>query len=176
MNGEERRKKIMDILKNSERPLSGSALAKQLSVSRQIIVQDIALLRAVNKNILSTNKGYVIFQDTSVGEVAVRRTIAVMHSDQQILDELYTIVDLGGNILDVVVEHGVYGQITCDLIIHNRQDAISFVKQCENANAKGLGTLTDGKHYHTIEAKSDAMLDVIEAALAKKGYLLKRPD
>ena len=173
MTGEERREKILDILKNSKSPLSGSVLAKQLSVSRQIIVQDIALLRAVNKNILSTNKGYVIFQDPLTSGEKVRRTIAVIHTDKQILDELCTIVDLGGNILDVVVEHGVYGQITCDLIINNRRDAVSFVKQCEEANAKGLNTLTNGMHYHTIEAKSEAMLDVIEGALDKKGYLAK---
>lgn len=173
MTGEERREKILDILKNSKLPLSGSVLAKQLSVSRQIIVQDIALLRAVNKNILSTNKGYVIFQDPLTSGEKVRRTIAVIHTDKQILDELCTIVDLGGNILDVVVEHGVYGQITCDLIINNRRDAVSFVKQCEEANAKGLNTLTNGMHYHTIEAKSEAMLDVIEGALDKKGYLAK---
>lgn len=173
MTGEERREKILDILKNSKLPLSGSVLAKQLSVSRQIIVQDIALLRAVNKNILSTNKGYVIFQDPLTSGEKVRRTIAVIHTDKHILDELCTIVDLGGNILDVVVEHGVYGQITCDLIINNRQDAVSFVKQCEEANAKGLNTLTNGMHYHTIEAKSEAMLDVIEGALDQKGYLAK---
>lgn len=176
MTGEERREKILDILKHSKAPLSGSVLARQLSVSRQIIVQDIALLRAVNKNILSTNKGYVIFHDPLKKEERVRRTIAVSHTDSRILDELCTIVDLGGNVLDVVVEHGVYGQITCDLIIDNRQDAVSFVKQCEKANAKGLNTLTDGIHYHTVEAKSEAMLDAIEEALEKKGYLVKKTD
>lgn len=171
MTGNERREKIMQILRESEQPLSGSALAKKMSVSRQVIVQDIALLRATDKSILSTNKGYVIFQENNPFTEKKRRTIAVSHTDQQILDELCTIVDLGGNILDVVVEHGVYGQITCDLIINNRQDAIAFVKQCEQANAKGLNTLTDGMHYHTIEARSEAMLDVIEQALQKKGYL-----
>lgn len=176
MTGENRREKILEILQQSEGPVSGKALAEKLSVSRQIIVQDIALLRAVNKNILSTNKGYFIFQNPVLKEEKIRRTIAVNHTDAQILDELCTIVDLGGNILDVVVEHGVYGQITCDLIIGNRQDAQNFVQQCEKANAKGLGSLTDGMHYHTIEAKSAALLDVIEDALWKKGYLLKKSD
>lgn len=83
-----------------------------------------------------------------------------------------TIVDLGGHILDVVVAHEIYGQITCDLIINSRQDAKSFVEQCEKSHAKGLSTLTDGVHYHTIEAETEDVLDRIEQTLSEKGYLL----
>lgn len=171
MSGEERREKILQILSQTSEPLSGTSLAKSLNVSRQIVVQDIALLRAVNKNILSTNKGYVIFQDSSENEKC-KRSIKVLHSDAQILDELNTIVDLGGSVIDVVVEHEIYGQITCDLIVNSRRDAKLFVLQCEESNAKGLGTLTDGVHYHTIEASSEEILDKIEIALNEKGYLL----
>lgn len=96
--------------------MSGTELAKELGVSRQVIVQDIALLRAVNKNILSTNKGYVLY-DPSEETQKARRTIAVSHSDEQTQDELYTIVDFGGKVLDVVIEHDIYGQITVDLIL-----------------------------------------------------------
>ena len=60
MNGEIRRAKIENILKSSAVPVPGVTLAKDLDVSRQIIVSDIALLRANGLTILSTNKGYII--------------------------------------------------------------------------------------------------------------------
>ena len=59
MEGDERRKKIIEILHGRKMPVSGTELAAELGVSRQVIVQDIALLRATDKNILSTNKGYI---------------------------------------------------------------------------------------------------------------------
>lgn len=55
MEGEKRREQLIALLKQADIPVSGTDLAKRLGVSRQVIVQDIALLRAVNKNILSTN-------------------------------------------------------------------------------------------------------------------------
>lgn len=132
MNAEKRRENILKLLAESDSPLSGTDLAKCLAVSRQVIVQDIALLRAVNKNILSTNKGYLLFHEEEKMK-GRKRSVKVRHTQQQILDELCTIVDLGGHILDVVVAHEIYGQITCDLIINSRQDAKSFVEQCEKA-------------------------------------------
>lgn len=128
MNAEKRRENILKLLAESDSPLSGTDLAKCLAVSRQVIVQDIALLRAVNKNILSTNKGYLLFHEEEKMK-GRKRSVKVRHTQQQILDELCTIVDLGGHILDVVVAHEIYGQITCDLIINSRQDAKSFVEQ-----------------------------------------------
>ena len=163
MNAEKRRENILKLLAESDSPLSGTDLAKCLAVSRQVIVQDIALLRAVNKNILSTNKGYLLFHEEEKMK-GRKRSVKVRHTQQQILDELCTIVDLGGHILDVVV--------TCDLIINSRQDAKSFVEQCEKSHAKGLSTLTDGVHYHTIEAETEDVLDRIEQTLSEKGYLL----
>ena len=171
MNAEKRRENILKLLAESDSPLSGTDLAKCLAVSRQVIVQDIALLRAVNKNILSTNKGYLLFHEEEKMK-GRKRSVKVRHTQQQILDELCTIVDLGGHILDVVVAHEIYGQITCDLIINSRQDAKSFVEQCEKSHAKALSTLTDGVHYHTIEAETEDVLDRIEQTLSEKGYLL----
>ena len=164
MNAEKRRENILKLLAESDSPLSGTDLAKCLAVSRQVIVQDIALLRAVNKNILSTNKGYLLFHEEEKMK-GRKRSVKVRHTQQQILDELCTI-------LDVVVAHEIYGQITCDLIINSRQDAKSFVEQCEKSHAKGLSTLTDGVHYHTIEAETEDVLDRIEQTLSEKGYLL----
>ena len=83
--------------------ISGTGLAEKLGVSRQIIVQDIALLRAVNKNILSTNKGYVLFQETEQKN-KIKRSFKIKHKEEDILEELYLVVDLGGRFVDVVVE------------------------------------------------------------------------
>ena len=165
MNAEKRRENILKLLAESDSPLSGTDLAKCLAVSRQVIVQDIALLRAVNKNILSTNKGFLLFHEEEKMK-GRKRSVKVRHTQQQILDELCTIVDLGGEVLEA---HEIYGQITCDLIINSRQDAKSFVEQCEKSHAKGLSTLTDGVHYHTIEAETVEVLDRIEQTLSEKG-------
>ena len=134
-----------------------------------MIVQDIALLRAVNKNILSTNKGYVLY-DPSEEIQKARRTIAVSHSDEQTQDELYTIVDFGGKVLDVVIEHDIYGQITVDLILKSRQDVDEFIAKVAKSKAKPLKTLTGNKHFHTVEADSEQLLDIIEEKLREKGY------
>ncbi len=168
MNAEERRKEIVTILNSERTPLSGTELARRLNVSRQVVVQDIALLRAVNKNILSTNKGYLLFDDPKSDKV--RRSICVCHKDEEILDEFFAIVDCGGRVLDVVVEHEIYGQIMVDLIINNRQDAISYMEKTKDRNAKPLNILTRGVHYHTIEADSEATLDRIEERLKELGF------
>lgn len=95
MDGDVRRENIVELLCKAKKPVSGTELARRFGVSRQVIVQDIALLRAVNKNILSTNKGYILYKPDDETK-RVRRIMAVHHTDEQIQDELYTIVDLGG--------------------------------------------------------------------------------
>ncbi len=171
MEGDERRKKIVEILHGERHPVSGTGLARMLGVSRQIIVQDIALLRATDKNILSTNKGYILF-DIVQGMDRKKRTYKVKHKDEEILDELNTIVDFGGKVRDVVVEHGIYGQISADLIINSRADAEVFVKKVEKYKTKPLNNLTHGIHFHTVEADSEEILDRIGEELKKKGYLI----
>lgn len=113
MEGDERRQFILKLLAGSESPLSGTEIAGKCGVSRQIIVQDIALLRATNKNILSTYRGYLLYQPEKDTE-NFKRTFAVSHTDEQIQDELYTFVDCGGKVLDVTVMHEIYGAITVD--------------------------------------------------------------
>ena len=127
MEGDSRRDKIIAMLNQAPEPLSGAALAKQLKVSRQVIVQDIALLRAYDKNILSTNKGYILYQPET--KAVYKRTVSVMHTDGQMQDELYAIVDCGAHVLDVVVEHEVYGQITADLFLRSRTDVDEFIEK-----------------------------------------------
>lgn len=171
LDGERRREEIIRILEDSSNPVSGTELARRLKVSRQVIVQDVALLRAVNKNILSTNKGYLLFEPgRETGES--KKAICVRHTTDQVLDEFYTIVDLGGKILDVVVEHELYGQIAVDLIIASRQDADEFYQKMKMNGVKPLKELTEDIHYHTIVARDEATIEQIEEALKKKGYLL----
>ena len=153
MEGQMRRDTIIKMLGEKGKPLSGTELAKELGVSRQVIVQDIALLRAVNKNILSTNKGYVLYDPS-----------------EETQNELYTIVDFGGKVLDVVIEHDIYGQITVDLILKSRQDVDEFIAKVAKSKAKPLKTLTGNKHFHTVEADSEQLLDIIEEKLREKGY------
>lgn len=171
LDGDQRRAEIIRMLESSQNPISGTELARRLKVSRQVIVQDVALLRAINKNILSTNKGYLLFEPgREAGES--KKTVCVRHTTEQVLDEFYTIVDLGGKILDVVVEHELYGQIAVDLIIASRQDADEFYEKMQNNRVKPLKELTEDIHYHTIVAKDNVSIERIENALKEKGYLL----
>lgn len=173
MTGEERRKKIIEILQSSEEPVSGAELSKRLNVSRQVIVQDIALLRAVNRNIISTTKGYVLYYQ----EVQkVNRCFLVKHSDTEIEDELCTIVDNGGKVLDVIVMHDIYGEISTGLILKSRQDVYDFVAKLSGRRTMPLMELTGGVHLHTVEADSEAILDSIEKKLREKKYLIEDKD
>lgn len=169
MEGQERRERIIEILKAAKEPISGTELARKLGVSRQVIVQDIALLRAVNKNILSTTKGYMLYYQE---KQKVNRCFLVKHTTEQIEEELCTIVDNGGKVLDVIVSHEIYGEISANLIIANRQDVYDFVERVKTKKSVPLKELTDGVHLHTIEADSEETLDKIERALKVKGYLL----
>ena len=168
MEGQERREKILELLTLSKIPISGSELAKRLGVSRQVIVQDIALLRAVNKNILSTTKGYLLYFRE---KQKVNRCFSVLHTTDQIEDELCTIVDNGGKVLDVIVSHDIYGTISADLIISTRQDVYDFVEKVNTKKTIPLKELTNNHHLHTVEADNEQILDRIEAALKEKGYI-----
>ncbi len=167
MEGKERREKLIKILRDRIEPVSGSELSALLGVSRQVIVQDIALLRASDINIFSTTRGYLIYHSE---EPKVKRTFQVKHTTEQIEDELCTIVDNGGRVLDVLVRHEIYGEIATKLIIRNRQDVYDFVKKVNEKKIVPLKDLADGVHRHTVEADSEATLDRIGKALKDKGY------
>lgn len=171
MTGEMRRAKILNVLKSQHTPISGTALAKQFHVSRQVIVQDIALMRAENHWILSTNKGYIYREDESdAGQP--KRVFWVKHHTDQVLDEFMTILELGGKVLDVAVEHELYGQIRVDLLIETVQDAKEFVNRLSTCRDNPLKVLTDDCHYHTVSAPSEKLLDLIEKELQNNGFLL----
>lgn len=169
MESNERREQLWKLLSESKEPLSGTALAQKLNVSRQVIVQDIALLRAVNKNILSTAKGYLLYHPEPK---RATRCFSVCHNTSQIEDELCSIVDHGGNILDVIVSHPIYGTISADLIIKNRSDVHDFVRKVTEKQTVPLKELTNNYHFHTVEADSEQILDEIEEVLKEKGYLI----
>lgn len=168
MSGNQRREKMLQILGASKQPIKGSQLAVDLGVSRQVIVQDIALLRVSDKNIISTTKGYILYKQD---QAKASRIYMVSHTDEQIQDELNTIVDCGGKILDVVIEHKVYGSIAVDLMLNSRRDIKEFIQNIKNA--KPLMSLTQGDHMHTVEADNETVLDEIEEKLYEKGYLIK---
>lgn len=169
MDGKQRREKIMELLTSTMDAMSGTALAKHLGVSRQVVVQDIALLRATNKNIISTTRGYMLYVSE---EKKPKRCFLVKHTTDQIEDELCSIVDNGGKVLDVIVMHDIYGQIQTDLILTNRQEVVEFVKKIQTEKMVPLKALTDGIHLHTVEADSEAVLDRIEEELREKKYLI----
>lgn len=171
MNGEERRKKIVKMLTTGTKPIPGVALAKQFDVSRQVIVQDIALLRANGMNIFSTNRGYLIQKDS-----VASRVFKVYHSDDDVEKELTTIVDLGGIIEDVFVYHKVYGVLRADMNIKSRMDIRRYMQEIATGKSSLLKNVTSGFHYHTILADSEEILDIIQEELGKQGFLAKLQD
>lgn len=167
MNGEERRKEIIQTFRSGNLPVSGGALADMLGVSRQIIVQDIALLRAQGNDIISTNRGYLLKTPARVS-----RVFHVHHTDEQIGEELNAIVDLGGSIKDVFVVHKVYGTIRGDLGISSRRQVGVFLEQLKSGQSSPLKNITKDTHFHTVEADSTEILDEIEEELSARGFLL----
>ncbi|MDE6883121.1 MAG: transcription repressor NadR [Lachnospiraceae bacterium] len=172
MEGEARRTRIMEILQKESVPVSGTELARRTGVSRQVIVQDIALLRTSCQNILSTNRGYLLYEPMQAGKLC-RRVVRVKHGREDIMRELDCIVDAGGRVMNVIVEHAIYGQIVGELVIHNRADVRKFMDRVEAYGTKPLTDLTEGVHFHTIEAEREEMLEAAVRALDEEGFLLE---
>ena len=164
---EEREKKILEILKNSETLVSGTYLAEFFNVSRQIIVQDIAILKAKNIDIISTNRGYRLLSK------GIKKIIKVKHDDSEIRNELNAIVDLGASVEDVFVIHKTYGKIRVKLDIKSRRDVDLLVKNINSKLSKPLKNLTDNYHYHTIIAENENIFKEVEDKLKELGILLE---
>ena len=171
MSGQERREQIVNIIKSSEKPVAGTELAKRLGVSRQIIVQDMALIRANGIEVMSTNRGYII-QETKVAS----RVFKVIHTDEQVEEELNIFVDLGGKVEDVFVYHKVYGVIKACMNIKSRRDVKAYMEGISSGKSTNLLNLTSNYHYHTITAEDEHTLDLIQDELSKKGFLAKLQD
>ena len=168
MDGKERRQEILRLMRESKGPVSGERLAKTLGVSRQVIVQDSALLRAADYEILATNRGYLCGAPSKAS-----RVFHVNHKSGEIEEELNLIVDFGGTVVDVFVEHEPYGELRAPLETRTRRDVKEFVKSIESGNSSPLMTITCGDHYHTVRADSEETLDEIEEELKKCGFLQK---
>lgn len=167
MTGTERRDMILERIKSSKAPVSGSALASQCDVSRQVIVQDMALLRAAGYDIISTNRGYLLNAPHTVS-----RIFKVRHTDEQMEEEMCAIVDLGGCIVNVVVNHRVYGRMEAALGVDSRRKVGEFIKDIEQGKSSPLKNITSDYHYHKIEADSEETLNMIEEMLREKKFLV----
>nr|WP_317283180.1 transcription repressor NadR [uncultured Sellimonas sp.] len=166
MDGEKRRKEILTTLKESKTPVPGTKLAGLFSVSRQVIVQDIAVLRAAGYNIISTYRGYLCQDGKNT-----QRIFCVSHTDNEIEEELNTIVDFGGTAEDVFIHHNVYGTLRAELSIHSRKQVQDFIKEIRSGQSSPLKNITYGRHYHTISAENEEILDAIEEELKKKNFM-----
>ena len=166
MHAEERRSRIVARLQSATLPISASRLAAEFDVSRQIIVQDVAILRATGHRITALSRGYRLDTDQSC-----RRVFKVCHSDETVGDELYSIVNLGGTVEDVFIFHKVYGTVRAAMGIQNRTNVEDFLHNIATGKSSLLKNVTAGYHYHTVLAESEEVLDRIEEALREKGYL-----
>ncbi len=170
--GEKRRELILSWLQSEGSPLTGSELSKRTNVSRQIIVQDISLLKARNEPIIATSQGYVYMQKKHE-QPLFQRLIVCQHKPEQTVDELNLLVDHGVVVKDVIVEHPVYGELTASIMVRTRKEVAEFLNKVKETNASFLSQLTEGIHLHTIEADSPAKLDDACQALEEAGFLVE---
>ncbi|SDZ16027.1 hypothetical protein SAMN05421736_10719 [Evansella caseinilytica] len=169
--GEERRNKIVSLLQTRDEPQTGSALAEELNVSRQVIVQDISLLKARNIPVIATSQGYVL-NEQDPQSILFSKVIACFHPPEKAEEELFVLVDHGITVKDVKVEHPIYGDLTASIMVSSRKEVKQFIEKVKETNASYLSELTDGVHLHTLEAKSKEDLDDGIRALDKAGFLL----
>ena len=169
MDGSQRRATIARLLSCAKGPVSAAVLARECSVSRQIIVGDVALLRAGGMDIAATPRGYVI-QSSPAGLV---RRVAVRHDGADMEAELNAMVDQGCTVLDVIVEHPIYGQLTGPLQLASRYDVGQFIVRCRQAEALPLSQLTEGIHLHTLSCPDQAAYDRVCQSLSQLGFLLE---
>lgn len=169
MRGKARRQQIMERLAAQTSPLSASKLAKALGVSRQIIVGDVALLRAAGHRVEATGRGYVLTGEAEgfVFQIPSQHTA----SPAELEKELLLIVALGGEVMDVIVEHPVYGELKGNLRLKTKKDVEQFLAVLEKEQAPLLSDLTDGVHLHTIRVREKKQADAIRTALQAAGFL-----
>lgn len=166
MKAEERRKEIVRRLQTAAQPISASRLASEYGVSRQVIVQDVAVIRASGVGITALSRGYVL---EKIG--TCRRVFKLLHSDEDVERELNMIVDAGGSVLDVFVFHKVYGTVRAEMGISSRLHVKHFLQEIATGKSSLLKNVTAGYHYHTVSADSETTLDIIEEKLRENGFL-----
>jgi transcriptional regulator of NAD metabolism len=167
LNVTERRASILNILKRAETPVAAKDLAARFHVSRQVIVQDMAVIRAVTTGIVSTCRGYTLQQSSG----SCIREFKSCHREEDVAQELNLIVDYGGKVKNVSIKHRVYGRISAELDICSRQDVDEFLDLMREGKSTLLGSATGGYHYHLVEAGSEERLDLIGEQLENAGFL-----
>lgn len=172
MNAAERREMIRQILSGSDSPVSAGALSKRLQVSRQVIVGDVALLRAANVPIEASPRGYVLQVPGS--RKGLVRTVACRHDLAGMRRELYAVVDNGCGVLDVIVEHAVYGQISGQLQIFSRFDADDFMQKLTKSGSLPLCDLTEGVHLHTLFCPTEEAYRRVLQKLKEENVLFEK--
>ena len=172
MKADERREAILSQLKGSAAPVSAENLTKKLGVSRQVIVGDVALLRAFGNDISATPRGYVLERDMGM----IVRTLACYHSGEDMERELDIMVDNGCIVKDVIVEHPIYGQLTGSLELKSRYDVKQFISRSLRCEAQPLSALTDGIHLHTLLCPDEEALLRVISELKEAGLLLKKEE
>lgn len=172
MSSSDRQNFIVEKLKQVNGPITGSEFARLTNVSRQVIVQDISLLKAKNIPILATNQGYILLKEKNQSN-KYQTIIKCMHTANQTEDELNIIVDNGVMVKDVSIKHAVYGKISAPIMVSNRVEVEQFMKKIEASKAGYLLNLTDGYHFHTLEADKKEKIDAACIELEKAGILMK---
>ena len=168
MRSEERRREILSLLGNTENPIPANTLRERFDVSRQVIVQDIAILRANGYDITSTNRGYVLNV-----KAKAKRVFKCRHSFEELVEEGELIISLGGRVEDVFVNHRIYGRISARLDLNSRIHVEELYRSLVSGASKPLMSVTDGYHYHTVTADSERTLDEIEQKLRSRGFLIE---
>ncbi|MGE6629083.1 transcription repressor NadR [Bacillus sp. NPDC077027] len=172
LSGEERRIAILQWLMETDTPLTGSYLAKKAAVSRQVIVQDISLLKAKNEPIIATSQGYVYMTPRGADQKEIEQIIACKHAPHRTEEELQLIVDFGVTVKNVIIEHPVYGELTASIRVSSRKQVEDFVQKISKTGASYLSELTDGVHLHTLSSYSQHQLDQAVKALDEAGFLI----
>lgn len=163
-----RHRKIIELLNSSEKPINGSRLGEIFNVTRQVIVKDIAIIRASGENIVSTNRGYIIPRQSNL---LIKQIVCRHHSYEEMERELSTIIAHGGKVKDIIVDHPIYGEISTRLELASPSDVEEFIETTRAREGRPLSELTDGIHIHTIEVENEPMFEAIVADLKSLGYL-----
>jgi len=170
--GEQRRSFLLNLLKKSNQPITGSELAAKTNVSRQVIVGDITILKAKKEPIIATSMGYLYLQQHANDQM-FELTIACSHVPERTEEELYILVDHGITVKDVKIEHPVYGDLTASIMVSNRNDVKHFMEKVRATGAAYLSELTNGIHLHTISAPTKQALDEAVEALRQANFLIE---
>ena len=168
MKANQRRSEILSLIGNSQNPVPANLLSEKYSVSRQVIVQDIAILRAQGFGVISTNRGYVL----GAG-LGAERVFKCRHTLQELVAESEIIISNGGKVEDISVNHRVYGKISARLELSTLRHAEELYRSLVSGASKPLMSVTDGYHYHTVSAENEECLDRIERGLRLAGYLIE---